>query len=88
MEKLRRLRLSYSSLNCIGNNHKTYSFKIDNDGSMDLLYKNKINNDTFKITTRFAKLSYKINLEKLNDHYEQLRGFKRKCGKYYDQNKY
>lgn len=53
----------------IGRFHKTFSFRIDNDGTIDLLYKNRSNNDTFKITTRFARLNYSIRLEKSNVNY-------------------
>lgn len=62
-------RYPYSNVNCIGSGHKTNSFRIDGDGVVDLVYKNKINFVTFKIAVRFARLTYDICLEKSNINY-------------------
>jgi hypothetical protein len=63
-------RYLYSDVNCIGSGHTTNSFKIDGDGSIDLVYKNKMNFDTYKITARFARLTYNIHLERSNINYK------------------
>lgn len=68
-----RKRYWYSNVNCIGYGHKTLNFKIDGDGSIDIVYKNKINGESFKITTHFARLSYSIRLDKSNINYSYFR---------------
>lgn len=66
-------RYRYSALNCIGHGHKTLIFRIDDDGAIDLVYKNKINEETFKITSFFARLHYSIRLDKTNINYSYFR---------------
>lgn len=66
-------RRGWSCLNCIGHGHKTLSFKIDDNGSIDIVYRNKMNDDTFKIVARFARLNYVIRLDKDNINYSHFK---------------
>jgi hypothetical protein len=62
-----------SYIDCIGRYHKVSDFKIDNGGAIDLLYKHKINSDTFSIAVKFVDVSYSIEIEKRNRCYGKYR---------------
>src|SRR6185503_10543124 len=60
-------------LDCFGHHHKINSFNISDSAQIDLLYKNKINDDTYKISVKFIRLKFSLVIEKNNRYFSRHR---------------
>jgi hypothetical protein len=56
---------------CLGSYHKILSFRLADDGQIELLYKHKISDDTFKISVKFARVSFSLIIDKNNRFYRE-----------------
>jgi hypothetical protein len=60
-----------SYIDCIGRYHQVHDFNLRETGSIELLYKDQLSSDNFKITLKLANLDFHFEMEKNNRCYRE-----------------
>jgi hypothetical protein len=63
------IKYKRTMVNCIGTGHNINYFNIKDDGSTELAFQNNSSGEQFKITVKFARLSFSLDLLKTNRAY-------------------
>jgi len=60
-------------IECFGHYQKINYFNLNDNGSTEITYRHKVNDDTFKITVKFVEANYSLDLEKNNRCFSEYR---------------